>query len=210
MFYYILIHTIHYTMFHIYSLTCYYLYFGGAVIAQKSAETNYSVHKEHVALWVTQINHKIIEALNQGGGAGAGKYWNCKKYEVSDNLFLHCLTVICANFVWFINELRGCCLALSLCMTSGKSSVRGGVPSRLVFIGYIGRQTFSWDVFPEPYLLIYCEETTFHFLVCVLSFIFIKYTSNLYVSWLLLFAVLFSLFFFFILFRAHSGIYNCD
>lgn len=61
-------------MFHIYSLTCYYLYFGGAVIAQKSAETNYSVHKEHVALWVTQINHKIIEALNQGGGAGAGKY----------------------------------------------------------------------------------------------------------------------------------------
>jgi len=39
-------------------------------IAQKSAETNYSVHKETVGAWVVQINQKIIEALNQGGNVG--------------------------------------------------------------------------------------------------------------------------------------------
>ena len=45
--------------------------YGGAVIAQKSVETNYSVHKENVGTWVVQINQKIIEALK---GANATKY----------------------------------------------------------------------------------------------------------------------------------------
>lgn len=40
------------------------------VIAQKSAETNYSIHKENVGAWVVQINQKIIEALNQGRNVG--------------------------------------------------------------------------------------------------------------------------------------------